>query len=568
MAITRRRPEPTILPRRRRRIPVAVALPLGLAVTTAVGVVVIRAVDTDALARAWQSLASAPLRVMAVLVVFGAAFALRAAAWTWMLPGLSLGHSAAGVHMALGANHLLPLRLGEPFRVVSVLRRTGIGAREATASAVTLRVAEVIAVFLLGAVTGPAVLAGVLGAWLWLLLPALLAAGAAALIWLRHVGRTGNERVRMPGPAVMAAVLGSWLLEAVLVWQSAQWAGIDLRPQEAVLVTSVAVGAQIAALAPGGFGTYEAASVATYVALGIDGEVALAAALTAHALKTGYSLLGGAVALVWPAPSILGHLRLAEAKPPRPPVLVPRHDAPIVVFMPAHDEEASVRGVVARVPPMVRGRRVEVLVVDDGSRDATRQRAVEAGAEVVSFSENRGLGAAVREGLRLGVEREAAAVVFLDADGEYPPEELAAVVEPVLDGRADYVVGSRFAGRIEHMRLHRRIGNHLLTRLLVFWSRQALTDGQSGYRALSLSAATDAEIIHDYNYAQVLTLDLLAKGFVYAEVPISYHFRRQGHSFIKLGRYLRAVLPAVHREINGREADEEANQVEPELAIV
>ncbi|PSP17078.1 MAG: glycosyltransferase, partial [Cyanobacteria bacterium QS_8_64_29] len=57
------------------------------------------------------------------------------------------------------------------------------------------------------------------------------------------------------------------------------------------------------------------------------------------------------------------------------------------------------------------------------------------------------------------------------------------------------------------------------------------------------------EIIHDYNYAQVLTLDLLGKGYRYAEVPITYRFRQQGRSFVRLGRYLRAVVPAVLREV-------------------
>ncbi|MCB9373776.1 MAG: hypothetical protein H6518_13535 [Microthrixaceae bacterium] len=57
-------------------------------------------------------------------------------------------------------------------------------------------------------------------------------------------------------------------------------------------------------------------------------------------------------------------------------------------------------------------------------------------------------------------------------------------------------------------------------------------------------------MIHDFNYAQVLTLDLLAKGFRYAEVPISYRFRSHGESFIRLGAYLRNVVPAVYLEIN------------------
>ena len=68
-------------------------------------------------------------------------------------------------------------------------------------------------------------------------------------------------------------------------------------------------------------------------------------------------------------------------------------------------------------------------------------------------------------------------------------------------------------------------------------------------RAVSLDAARSRDIAHDYNYAQVLTLDLVAQGFRYAEVPITYRFRDAGRSFVKLGTYLRRVLPAVLRVV-------------------
>ncbi|HEX6419102.1 MAG TPA: glycosyltransferase family 2 protein [Acidimicrobiales bacterium] len=229
------------------------------------------------------------------------------------------------------------------------------------------------------------------------------------------------------------------------------------------------------------------------------------------------------------------------------------------MLLPAHDEEATVAGVVRRAPAAVRGHPVEVVVVDDGSGDGTAAAAGAAGATVVSLGTNRGLGAAVREGLALGTALGAVAVAFLDADGEYAPEELETVVAPILDGRADYVVGSRFAGLPRHMRPHRWLGNRILTatmrRLVRRWGVTDLTDGQSGYRALSPVAAADAEVIHDFNYAQVLTLDLLAKGYRYAEVPISYRFREHGRSFVRLGTYLRRVIPAVHRELRSAPAD-------------
>jgi glycosyltransferase involved in cell wall biosynthesis len=244
-------------------------------------------------------------------------------------------------------------------------------------------------------------------------------------------------------------------------------------------------------------------------------------------------------------------LRLASPPPPRPPVVAPAAGAPVVLFLPAHDEEASVAAVVRRAPAEVLGRPVRVLVVDDGSTDATGARAAEAGATVVRQPANQGLGAAVRRGLAEAVgPMGAAAVAFCDADGEYAPEELERLVAPVLAGAADYVVGSRFSGDIQRMLPHRRFGNVVLTRALSWCARRRITDGQSGYRAFSAAAAADAEVVHDYNYAQVITLDLLAKGYRYLEVPITYRFREEGSSFVRLGRYLRKVVPAVHRELN------------------
>ena len=227
---------------------------------------------------------------------------------------------------------------------------------------------------------------------------------------------------------------------------------------------------------------------------------------------------------------------------------------PVVLFLPARDEVHTVGEVVAAAPTEVTVDRVVhpvlTLVVDDGSVDGTAAAARSAGAEVVR-TDGLGLGAAVRIGLRWAVERGAVAVVFCDADGEYDPGALDDLVAPVLRGEADYVVGSRFLGGPRRMRPHREVGNRLLTVLvrLATASRRAvaLTDGQSGYRALSGAAAAAAEIEHDYNYAQVLTLDLLGKGFRYLEVPISYRYRRVGRSFVRLPTYLRRVLPAAVR---------------------
>ncbi len=521
---------------------------LGLALGIVALVVMVRTVDGDAFVDAVQQATGHPGGMALALGSFAAAFLLRAAAWQRVLPTLGFGQSLAGIHVALGANHVLPFRMGEPLRVISAVRRAPIGFEAAAASTVTLRALDLVAVVAIGLAAAPAVYLGLVG---WGIAVAAIVFGSIAVAgwwWLRTVAAKLPD-VRMPGVVAVGASLTAWLAEAVLVWQVAGWAGIDLTPSEALVVTTVSVAAQVVAVAPGGLGTYEAAGVAAYVAVGHDPELALVAALGAHALKTVYSIVTGLVAVFAPAPGLVGRLRLGRPNGSITSEPIPA-EGPVVLFMPAYNEEASVGACIRRTPGEVLGRPVEVLVIDDGSADATAARAAEAGADVIELGTNQGLGAAVRVGLAEGVRRGASAVVFCDADGEYPPEELATMVEPILDGRADYVTGSRFLGHIEHMRPHRRVGNLVLTRLLSVVARRRISDGQTGYRALSPTAAASAEVIHDFNYAQVLTLDLLAKGYRHAEVPISYRFRTTGDSFIKLGPYLRKVVPAVYRELN------------------
>ena len=221
----------------------------------------------------------------------------------------------------------------------------------------------------------------------------------------------------------------------------------------------------------------------------------------------------------------------------------------IAVVIPAKDEGATIGALLDGVSKVsVPGHDLHPIVVDDGSTDATAAIARGRGAEVVTHPGNRGLGAAVRTGLRAAVVSGAVAVAYLDADLEYAPGDIPKLVEPVISGRADYVLGSRFRGGVRGMRLYRRIGNYAFTALLVLLTGARITDGQTGMRAFSREAADRAEIVHDYNYAQVLTLDLLRKGFRLEEVPIRYRVREHGESFIRWS-YPAKVLPAIWREM-------------------
>ena len=511
------------------------------------GIIIWQLLDYSAFKSALQQAGDKPAEVVIALSAFLIAFILRAVAWKKVLPSITLGHSLAGIHLSLGANHVLPLRLGEPLRVLSITKRGSTSLDAATASTLTLRSADILTLITIGVVIAPSAFSDILGWFGWAIVGLVLAIAIASWRWLKGIVQR-NDAVTLPGPTAIGLTSVAWLLESVLVWQSAHWAGLDITWPDALLVTTVAVAAQIAAIAPGGFGTYEAAAVAAYVTLGYDADIALVASLTAHALKTTYSLLAGAIALIIPQPSFIGRFRLQKTDELLPESRDSNNS--VLLFLPAFNEEDAVADCINRVPDTVCGLNVDCLVIDDGSTDRTAIEAKKAGAEVISLETNQGLGAAVRVGLSEGVKRKSSAVIFADADGEYPPEELENLVNPIIQGKADYVVGSRFLGDIEFMRPHRRFGNHVLTKILSLIARRKITDGQSGYRAFSPRAAASAEVIHDFNYAQIITLDLLAKGYIYLEVPISYHFRTTGESFIKLFPYLRKVVPAVYKELN------------------
>lgn len=531
------------------RIPMWLAWAAGLSFTVFTAWFLRSSFDSKAMNASWDAIKGSPIAVLVVMAVYFAAFALRALIWRNVVPGLSFGHALSAIHLAVAGNHVLPLRLGEALRVTSVVKRTSLSFKEATASSLTLRAADALALAGLLVVLGPGLalprLAGAFG----VLALTLLAVLGGGLWWMKKLRKLETSSLRMPGSFVALGSLAAWLLESVVIWQAAHWAGIPISATDAVLVTAATIFSQVLAVAPGGFGTYEAAAMGMLVLLGAEPGPALAAALTAHALKTAYSLIAGAIAVVTPDPGLFGRFRLRKV-PELPAPDSPTPGSPIVFFLPARNEEANVAGVIDRMPEQVQGHRVECVVVNDGSTDRTALVAELAGARVVTLAEAHGLGAGVRRGLAEGTARRAAAVVFCDADGEYDPSELERLVEPVLSGTADYVAGSRFSTGRRRMKAHRMFGNRLLSLGLSVVARRRISDGQSGYRALSYRAAASAELIHDYNYAQVLTLDLLAKGFRYTEVPISYRFRTEGKTFVRLLPYLRAVIPAVLREVN------------------
>lgn len=230
------------------------------------------------------------------------------------------------------------------------------------------------------------------------------------------------------------------------------------------------------------------------------------------------------------------------------PYVAPPSEERVAFVIPAHNEARNLPGVLAGLARLEVAH--DVIVVDDGSSDGTGALAAGLGAQVVRHEQRRGLGAALRTGLAAARDLDVTAAVYLDADGEYDPTEAERLLEPIRAGRTDYVLGSRFRGEIEGMTRARRLANRGFSVLLSALCGRRVSDGQTGYRAFSRRALEVAEIVHDYNYAQVLTLDLLKKGMRMEEAPVRYRRRTEGASFIR-GEYLWRVPLGIAREMLG-----------------
>ena len=197
----------------------------------------------------------------------------------------------------------------------------------------------------------------------------------------------------------------------------------------------------------------------------------------------------------------------------------------LVIQIPAFDEEALVGKAIASIPRSVAGfSEVAVLVVDDGSSDETAEVARAAGADrVVRLPAHRGLAAAFSVGLEEALAMGADVIVNFDADLQYDAADIPALVQPILDGRADFVVGDRGPGELAHFSPAKR----LLQRIGTWVVRQAagieIADAVSGFRALSRDAARRINVFSKLTYTLETLIQAGYKGLRVASVPVKAH---------------------------------------------
>ena len=225
------------------------------------------------------------------------------------------------------------------------------------------------------------------------------------------------------------------------------------------------------------------------------------------------------------------------SNPPRH-AAAPGREPRIGVLIVAYNAVTTLADVLDRIPADFRQRIAEILICDDASRDAThlvalgyKQTSPELPLTVIRHDKNLGYGGNQKAGYQLAIEHDLDVIVMLHGDGQYAPECIADIVEPLVRGEADAVMGSRMmtpkAARRGGMPLYKYVGNKILTRFENAMAGAELTEWHSGYRAYSVAALRSIPFHRNsdgFNFDTQILIQLLDQGKRIAEVPIPTYY--------------------------------------------
>jgi len=200
----------------------------------------------------------------------------------------------------------------------------------------------------------------------------------------------------------------------------------------------------------------------------------------------------------------------------------------VFIVVAAYNESRTIRTVVDRLL----ADHLNVVVVDDGSRDDTVRQLAHSRVHLLRHGINRGQGAALQTGIEFALSRGADVIVTFDADGQHSERDIEALVRPILAGECDVTLGSRFLGRAHGIPATRKLvlkAGVLFTRI---FSRLRVSDSHNGLRAFSAHAAAGLHITLDrMAHASEILDQISQQGWRYKEVPVDIYY--SDHSLAK-----------------------------------
>ena len=195
----------------------------------------------------------------------------------------------------------------------------------------------------------------------------------------------------------------------------------------------------------------------------------------------------------------------------------------LIIQIPCYNEEQTIGETLACLPRSLPGvGKIEWLIINDGSQDGTVEAALAAGVDhVVNLPVNQGLARGFMAGLQRCIELGADIIVNTDADNQYPAEDIPLLLAPILERRAQFVIGDRPIATIEHFSWIKRQLQTLGSQVVRFASGTKVRDAPSGFRALSREAAMRIHVFDQYTYTLESLIQAGQSGIKVVSVPIS-----------------------------------------------
>lgn len=222
----------------------------------------------------------------------------------------------------------------------------------------------------------------------------------------------------------------------------------------------------------------------------------------------------------------------------------------LIVQIPCFNEEGTLRQTLADIPRVIEGvDEVEILIVDDGSTDLTVPLALRLGADhIVRHTNNKGLARTFRSGVEAALALGADIIVNTDGDNQYAGRDIPKLIQPILDGEADIVIGDRQTDAIAHFSPLKKALQRLGSRMVRLASRTGVPDTVSGFRAMSREAALQINIVSPFSYTIEMLIQAGRKGLAVTSVPIATNApTRESRLFKSIPQFLQRSVWTMFR---------------------